>query len=158
MNKSLYEFEIAKAENEHKEPIVVGFFILQNAKLQRLELYFIFFTRICDVNKFEKLKMDTDSLYLALAEKKLHVCIKPELRPEWQRSNACVDSFTANAVANFFPRTCCVKHKQHDKIEPGRFQEKFRCAEMLCLRSKACCCYDVTSNKKSSKSLNKRVL
>ena len=61
--------------------------------------------------------MDTDLLYLDLAEKELEGCIKPELRAEWQRlrSNECVDSFTADAVANFFPEACCVKHKQHDK-------------------------------------------
>ena len=63
-------------------------------------------------------------------------------------------------MAKFFPRTCCVKHKQHDKREPGLFKEKFRCTEMLCLCSKTYCCYDVTSNKFkfSSKGLNKRVL
>ena len=81
---------------------------------------------------------------------------------EWQRlrSNDCVDNFTADAVANFFPRTCCAKHKQHDKREPGFFQEEFSCTEMLCLCSKTCCCYDVTSNKLnfSSDGLNKRVL
>ena len=61
--------------------------------------------------------MDTDSLYLALAEKELEDCIKPEMKAEWQRlrSNDCVDNFAADAVANFFPRTCCAKHKQHDK-------------------------------------------
>ena len=36
-----------------------------------LELYYNFFTKLCDVNKFEELEMDTDSLYLALAEKEL---------------------------------------------------------------------------------------
>ena len=71
-----------------------------------------------------------------------------------------VDTFTADAVANFFPRTCCVKHKQHDKREPGLLKEDFRCTEMLCLCSKTYCCYEVTSNKLnfSSKGLNKRVL
>ena len=29
--------------------------------------------------------MDTDSLYLALAEKELEDCIKAEMRAEWQR-------------------------------------------------------------------------
>ena len=103
-----------------------------------LKLYYNFFTRFCDVNKFEELEMDTDSLYVALAEKELEDCIRPEMRAEWQRlrSNDCVDSFTAEAVANFFPRTCCVKHKQHDKREPGLFKEEFRCTEMLCLCSK----------------------
>ena len=69
MNNSLYEIELAKAEIEHKEPIIVGFFILQYAKLRKLELYYNFFTRFCDVNKFEELEMDADLLYLALAEK-----------------------------------------------------------------------------------------
>ena len=67
---------------------------------------------------------------------------------------------TADTVANFFPRTCCVKHQQHDKREPGLFKEEFRCTEVLCLCSKTYCCYDVTSNKlnSSSKGLDKRVL
>ena len=38
----LYEVELAKAETEHREPIPVGFFILQYAKLRILELYYIF--------------------------------------------------------------------------------------------------------------------
>ena len=106
--------------------------------------------------------MDPDSLYLALAEKKLEDCSIPERRAEWQRlrSNDCVDSFTADAVANFFRRTCCVKHKQDDKRELGIFKEEIRCTEMLCLYSKTYYCYDVTSNnlKFSSKFLKKRVL
>ena len=162
LNNSLYEVELAKAEIEHNEPIIVGFFILQYAKMRMLELYYNFFTRFCNVNKLEKLEMDTDSLYLALAEEELEDCIRPEMRAEWQRlrSNDCVDNFTADAVANIFPRTCCVKYKQHDKREPGLFKEEFRCTEMLCLCSKTYCCYDVTSNKLkiSSKSFNKRVL
>ena len=95
------------------------------------------------------------------------------MRAEWQRlrSNDCVDSFTADAVANIFPRTCCVKHKKHVKREPGLFKEEFRCTEMLCLCefrctemiclcSKTYCCYDIISNKPkiSSKGPNKRVL
>ena len=84
------------------------------------------------------------------------------MRAEWQRlrSNGCVGNFTADAVAYFCPRTCCVKHKQHDKRKPGLSKEEFRCTEMLCLCSNTYCCYDVTSNKLkfSSKGLNKRVL
>ena len=162
VNNSLFEVELAKAQIEHKESIIVGFFILEYAKPRMLELYCNFFTRFCDVNRFEELEMDTDSLYLALAEKKLEHCIRPEMRAEWQRlrSNDCVDSLTAHAVASFFPRTCCVEHKQHDKREPGLFKEEFRCTEMLCRCSKTYCCHDVTSSKLkfSSKGLNKRVL
>ena len=76
-----------------------------------LELYYNFFTRFCDVHKFEELEMDTDSLYLALAERELEDCVRPEMRAEWQimRSNDCVDSCTADAVANLFPRICLCK-------------------------------------------------
>ena len=144
-----------------KSQFIVGFFILQYAKLRMLELYHNFFTRFCDV-KFEELEIDTDSLYIVLAEKQLEDCIRPEMRAEWQklRSKDYVHSFTADAVANFFPKICCVKQKQHDKREPGFSKEEFRCREMLCLCSKTYCCYDVTSNKPkfSSKGLNKRVL
>ena len=41
-----------------------------------LELYYTFFTRLGDVNKFEELEMDTDSLYLALAGKELEKDLK----------------------------------------------------------------------------------
>ena len=82
VKNSLYEIELAKAQTEHKEPIIVDFFILQYAKLQMLELYYNFFTRFCDVNKFEKLEMDTHSVYLVLAEKELEDCIRPEMRAE----------------------------------------------------------------------------
>ena len=161
VNNSLYEAELAKAQIEHIEPIIVGFFILQYAKLRIWELYYNFFTKFCDVNKFEELEMDRDSLYLALAEEEQEDCIRPERRAEWQRlrSNDCVDSFTADAVAIFFSQTC-VKHKQQPKREPGLFKEEFGCTEMLCRCGKTNCCYDVTSKKLkfSSKGLNKRVL
>ena len=71
VNNSLYEVELTKAQFEHKEPIIVGFFVVQYAKVRMLELYYNFFTNFCDVTKFEELEMDTDSLYLALAETEL---------------------------------------------------------------------------------------
>ena len=99
-------------------------------------------------------------LQLGLVCTKIHRFVEYTPKKQKLRSNDCVDSFTADAVANFFPRTCCVKRKQHDKREPGLYKEEFRCTEMLCLCSKTYCCYDVTSNetKFSSKGLNKRVL
>ena len=84
INDQLYEVELAKAEIEHREPIIVGFFILQYAKLRMLELYYNFFGRFFDVSKFEELEMDTDFLYLALSEKELHDCIRGEFKAEWE--------------------------------------------------------------------------
>ena len=158
----LYEVELVKTEIEHREPILVGFFILQYAKLRMLELYYNFFKKFCDTDKYEELDMDTDSLYLALSEEILEDVILPEERAEWDqlRSKDYTDDFTANATDNFSPRTCCNVHKKHDKREPGLFKEEFRCAEMLCLCSKTYCCYDKETKKHkfSSKGLHKRTL
>ena len=125
---------LEKAEMELREPIIVGFFILQYAKLRMSELYYNFFERFCDVNKFEELEMDTDSLHLALLEKELYDCIREESTNEWElmRAEDCKDHFTANATFNFFPRTSCAEQKKYDKREPGLFKEEFRCTEMLC--------------------------
>ena len=108
INDQLYEVQLAKAEIEHREPIIVGFFILQYAKLRMLELYYNFFERFCDVNKFDELEMETDSLYLSLSEKELYDCIPEESRAEWElmRTEDCKDDFTANATTEFFRRTC----------------------------------------------------
>ena len=137
----LYEVELVKSEIVHREPIIVGFFILQYAKLRMLELYYKFFKKFCDTDKYDELEMGTDCLYIALSEENLEVVILPEKRAEWDqlRSKECTDDFTANATDNFFPKTCCNVHKKHDKREPGLFKEEFRCAEMLCLCSKTYC-------------------
>ena len=114
------------------------------------------------MNNFEELEMITDSVHLALAEKELEDCTRPEMTAEWKRlpSKGCTDASTAYAVANFFPRRCCDEHKKHDKEEAGLFKKEFTCTEMLCLCSKRYCSYVVTTNKYkfSSKGLNKRVL
>ena len=82
--------------------------------------------------------MDTNSLYLALAEENLDDCILASKRAEWteKRSKDFRDDLRADAENNFFPRTCCSKHKKQDKREPGLFKEEFRCTEMLCLCTK----------------------
>ena len=138
INDQLYEVELAKAEIEHREPIIVRFFILQYAKLRTLELYYNFSRRFCDVSKFEELEMDTDSLYLVLSEKELYDCIREESKAEWDlmRTEDCKEDFTANATTNFFPRTCCTKHMKHNKREPGLFKKEFRCSEMFVYAAK----------------------
>ena len=49
---------IAKAQIKHKEPIIIGFFILQYAKQWILEMNYNFFTEFGDVKKLEELEKD----------------------------------------------------------------------------------------------------
>ena len=76
------------------------------------------------------------------------------------RSRDCTEELSAGSTTNFLPRTCCAKHKKHDKREPGLFKEEFRYIKMICLCGKTYCCYDSQSNKFkfSCKGLNKRTL
>ena len=47
----LYEVELVKSEIEHREPIIVGLFILQYAKLRVFELYYNLFEKFCYTEK-----------------------------------------------------------------------------------------------------------
>ena len=78
VNNSMYEDILPKTQTEHKEEIIVGFLILQYAKLRTLELYYNSFTKFCDVNSFEELENDTDSRYLAHAQKEREDCVRSE--------------------------------------------------------------------------------
>ena len=46
---------------------------------------------------------------LQLAHDNLYDCIRPFKKAEWEALGEldCDDSFKADAVQNFFPRTCC---------------------------------------------------
>ena len=101
----MYEAELVNSTKEHRELIIVGFFILQYAKLRMLGLYNNFFDKFCEVNKLEELEMDTHSLCLALAEERLDDCILPSKQVEWteKQSKDCRDNFRADAKNNFYP-------------------------------------------------------
>ena len=156
----MYEIESSKADVEHKEPIIVGFFILQYAKVRMLEVFYNFFRKFFDFNSCEEMEMDRDSFYQAVAHDPLEYCIKPDMRENWNniRMNDCSKTFAAYSSNNFYPRTCCFKHIKHDKREPDLFKEEFHCTQVICLCSKTYCCFDqITDNNKfSSKGLNKR--
>ena len=65
----MYQVEFVKSAIQHREPVMVGFFILLYDKLRKFELYYIYFDEFCNNNKFEELKMD--SLFWALGEEDL---------------------------------------------------------------------------------------
>ena len=94
----LYEVELVKSEIEHREQIIVGFFI----KVRMLEVFFNFFTKFCDTDKYEELGLKTDCLYIALSKENWEDIFFPKKRPEWDQlcSKDCTDNFAANATDN----------------------------------------------------------
>ena len=69
-----------------------------------MELYYNFFHKYCDENEFEKVEIDTDSMYLALAEDNLDDCIIPAGKTQWTLicRNDCRYDFQADAKKSFF--------------------------------------------------------
>ena len=114
-NNALSEIELAKAEIEHKERKIVGFFTLEYSKRRMLQLYYNLQTKFSDMKKFEEFEMGTDSRFRDLTENELEDCIRPEMKAEWEhlRLTDLTESHKADAVANFFPRRRCDKHKKH---------------------------------------------
>ena len=80
VKKNLYEVDLLKSRIEQENQLLYVFsFFNTPAKLRMLELYYNFFHKYCDENNFEDLEMDTDSLYLALAEYNLVYYVRRKL-------------------------------------------------------------------------------
>ena len=49
------------------------------------------------------MEMDTDSLYVAVAQDSLEICIKPDMREVWNniRMNDCSNTFAGDSSNNF---------------------------------------------------------
>ena len=65
------------------------------------------------------MEMDTNLLYLELAEKEVYDCIRSEKMQDWDLfcGKDCNDLFTAGACSNLIPRKSCAKHKTQGKRE-----------------------------------------
>ena len=142
--EQIYEVEMSRSRINHKEPKIIGFFILQFAKLTMLQLKYNFFSRFCDKNKHGLIEKNTSSVHVALSEEKLDEIVRSEMRSlwYWMRQSDCTDNFAANSSSNFFPREFCKKHAAFDKRTSVLFKEEFRCSEMIALCSKTYCCYN----------------
>ena len=128
LGEGLFEFEMAKKSITLDLPIQIGFFILQYAKLRMLEFYYDCLDRFIDRKNFQLVCMDTDSYYLALAEKDLESCIKPEMREIYMKEKA-----------KWFPRTSSPEVKKFDQRTPGLFKIEFEGDMIVALCSKTYC-------------------
>ena len=98
-----------------------------------LELYYNFFYEFCENDKYEEMEMDTDSLYLALAETNLYDCIQEDKKEVWEflRSEDCNDNFVADYSGNFFPRA--VKSTRNTTRENRVFSRRNSGVQKCCV-------------------------
>ena len=83
------------------------------------------FPEVLQPNNFEEIEIDTDRLYLALAQNNTPDCIKQNVVKVWAfiRSKECTDQIKTHSFGNFSPRNCCFIHAQFHKREPGLLKE-----------------------------------
>ena len=158
LGDDLYEIQLSKKCIELNLPTILGYFILQYAKLRMLDFYYNCIDKYIDRSNFEYVEMDTDSAYLATATKTLVDSVKPELRDEFKNriTGFCNDnSFIADSVT-WFPRECCDKHIKHDKRTPGLFKLEASGEEIIALSSKTYVLKSGDTFKLSCKGINKK--
>ena len=119
----VYEVETYKEKIVMDNPIQIGFFILQYAKLRMLEFYYDCLSIYLNPNSFDLCEMDTNSIYMAISTENLDQSI----RDEWieQYFKEFFHSYLDNEIPKWFPRRCCDKHKALDKRKTGIFKLEF---------------------------------
>ena len=153
----MYEAESYKHKISIDNPIQIGFFILQYAKLRMLEFYYDCLTKYLTSNSFELIETDTDSMYMALNKPTLEQCVKKELLTEFkgQIYSRCSDDMRAE----WFPRKCCEKHIAFDRRYCGIFGLEFKGYKMVALCSKSYIIEDEYGKQKiSCKGISKKAV
>ena len=150
-------------------PVIIGFSILQLAKLRMLEFYYDFMDKFVSRANFQYVEMDTDSAYMALSGD-LETIIKPNLQEQFYRSWGewlprpyCTqhkEDFIQSKLQgiDWKPANCCLLVLKSDARTPGLFKEEFKGTGIVALNSKTYYCWnrDTHKNKFSCKGLNKR--
>ena len=142
------EIEQSRKTINQNMPIILGFSILNYAKLSVLKFYYDFIKKFIPDHRLTIMETDTDSLYLALSKPTLEECV----------SNSKIDEFL-NEVDTWMPIKACDMHRNQyntsiksklpwkaekcclDKYKqecrtPGKWKLEAEGDEMICLNSK----------------------
>ncbi len=138
VDDDVYEVESLKRKISHDLPIVLGYFILQQAKLRMLEFYYDHLDVYVDRTDFEVTHMDTDCVYLAISGMCLEDVIKPSMKLKFDMAvkGSCEVECLEAGGDYWFPRECCERHIKYDRRTPGLFKLEAQGEEMYALCSK----------------------
>ena len=142
------EIEQTRKTIKQNMPIVLGFTILNYAKLSLLQFYYDFIKKYIPDHRMTVMETDTDSLYLALSKDSLISCIPNkqlhsflEEQRKWMPVTAC-DKHYAKYMEHietgikWSPDECCQKAYTFNSRSPGKWKIEAEGNEMICLNSK----------------------
>ena len=79
----VYEVETLKKAITYDRSLQLGLFVHFNEKLHLFQFYYEFMKKILDSKKYCLIETDTDSIYCALAEQNIDLCVKSKLKKEY---------------------------------------------------------------------------
>ena len=138
-------------------PVVIGFCILQLAKLRMLQFYYNCIDRYIERKHFQYIEMDTDSAYMALSAP-LQDVIKHDLKrsfwdeyDQWFPRLACQvhkTEFVECMVdgGDWKQEDCCRGVTKHDSRTPGLFKQEFSGTARVALNSKTYVCWNTETD------------
>jgi hypothetical protein len=168
IDDDFYEITMEKDQTLLDTPVVLGFSVLQYAKLRMLEFYYDCIDRYVDRRDYQLCEMDTDSNYMALSAPLFDI-IHPHLRHEffnnygkWFPRLVC-DYHHNEFISTMLEKKtwkmdqCCLKINKYDQRTPGLFKEEFKGIGIISLNSKTYFCWteDPEHNKYRSKGLSR---
>jgi hypothetical protein len=169
VTEEFFEVVTRKRRLKMDVPVIIGFFVLQYAKLLMLRFYFDFMDKFVDRSDFEYIEMDTDSAYMAISGRTLESIVKPsmvdefyERYGEWFPRPYCdvhrgEFKWCKIAGGEWIPKACCARVFAYDSRTPGLFKEEFEGDGIIALNPKTYYCWsdETDATKYSSKGLSK---
>lgn len=83
-----YEVESCKKSIKFNQPIQVGYFVYQYAKLRTLQFYYDFLDKYLDRVDFQVCEMDTELAYIPISGESVESSVKPEIKVEIEKDMA----------------------------------------------------------------------
>lgn len=168
LDEDVFEIQMAKSKIHLNTPVVLGFAILQVAKLRMLQFYFDFMHEYFHDSDFQYVCMDTDSAYFAMSGA-LESVVKPSKRSDFYHNydKWFVPPFCSHHKNDFIQcklagiewemGDCCMQAFNFHKRSPGLFKEEFSGSGIVALNAKTYHCYGHNGTKTSAKGVMKRL-
>ena len=163
----VYEVQLAKGRIKLDTPIVLGFAILQLAKLRMLEFYYDMMCKYFSKCDFQYVTMDTDSAYFATSGE-FESLVIPAKRQEfynsydqWFVAPFCSDHKNLFIQCKLQQKPwsmmkCCEQVFQFHRRTPGLFKQEFKGNGIIALNSKTYFCFGNEGDKQSTKGIQKQ--
>ena len=166
INAETYELRMRKRCVSSHQPRQVGLMVYQLAKKELLSMYYDLIDRYIERSEYQLILCDTDSIYLSLSAPSLRACVRPALRPQfdrevrrWMPQYQCDyhfqerqkardlgqddedDELEQRARAGTLP--CCERVRKRERRTLGLWKVECECDGIIALAPKSYHCFDL---------------